>query len=279
MGSVNFAEEGMTFVLSCLKEYGGQTCMLGFFLAGFLYVLLCGSRKERYFFCGITGFLAVTIYNPLLANPVIKFMNMSAEYYRFFWILPMGFLTAWMCVKMAETQKTKGKKAALICLLFVILAAAGNPVISTFADLQVPQNKYKVPDELLAVCEIIHQDSGDNAFPKSVFEYEYNTYVRQYDGNMRLTLDRDVYLLALGSNTVSTRNLSQEEVDAQRRIIDVIQYQNVSEDPSVLTAALKATQTDYLVISKSSEPVLAYLTSAGCESFADTGSHIIFRGP
>ena len=55
----------------------------------------------------------------------------------------------------------------------------------------------------------------EHPYPKSVFEYEYNTLVRQYDGSMLLTLDRDVYLLALGSNTVSTRNLTEEEIAQQ----------------------------------------------------------------
>ena len=34
---------------------------------------------------------------------------------------------------------------------------------------------------------------------------------------------------------------------------------------------------EYLVISENSPAVLAYLTSAGCVSFADTGQYIIFR--
>ena len=83
MGTVSFAEKGLTFVYACLKEYGGQTYFIGFFLVGLLYVLLYGTRKERYFFCGIPAVLALTIYNPFFANPLIKIMNMSLEYYRF----------------------------------------------------------------------------------------------------------------------------------------------------------------------------------------------------
>ncbi|HJC15808.1 MAG TPA: hypothetical protein H9705_08290 [Candidatus Fusicatenibacter intestinigallinarum] len=169
------------------------------------------------------------------------------------------------------------KKSAVAGFIVLVLIFSGTPAVSDFAALQIPQNKYKVPDELIAACELIHQDAKENPYPKSVFEYEYNTLVRQYDGSMLLTLDRDVYLLALGSNTVSTRNLTEEEIAQQNFIINVIQNQDVTADPSELATVLEATKTDYLVISKSSEAVLAYLTSAGCESFADTGSYIIFR--
>ena len=277
MGTVSFAEKGLTFVYACLKEYGGQTYFIGFFLVGLLYVLLYGTRKERYFFCGIPAVLALTIYNPFFANPLIKIMNMSLEYYRFFWILPVCAMLAWICVKQMETQKAMWKKSAVAGFIVLVLIFSGTPAVSDFAALQIPQNKYKVPDELIAACELIHQDAKENPYPKSVFEYEYNTLVRQYDGSMLLTLDRDVYLLALGSNTASTRNLTEEEIAQQNFIINVIQNQDVTADPSELATVLEATKTDYLVISKSSEAVLAYLTSAGCESFADTGSYIIFR--
>ena len=186
-------------------------------------------------------------------------------------------MLAWICVKQMETQKAMWKKSAVAGFIVLVLIFSGTPAVSDFAALQIPQNKYKVPDELIAACELIHQDAKENPYPKSVFEYEYNTLVRQYDGSMLLTLDRDVYLLALGSNTVSTRNLTEEEIAQQNFIINVIQNQDVTADPSELATVLEATKTDYLVISKSSEAVLAYLTSAGCESFADTGSYIIFR--
>lgn len=277
MGSISFTEKGLSFVYACFKEYGGQTYFIGYFLVGLLYVLFHGTRRERYFFCGVTAFLTLTIYNPLLANPVIQIMHMTAEYYRFFWILPISILLAWICVNLFDEQKEKWKKIGLVCFFSFLLLFSGNPAISELSSLQIPQNKYKVPDELIAACEIIHQDSVDNEYPKSVFEYEYNTLVRQYDGFMKLTLDRDVYLVSLGSNTVSPRNLSEEEIDNQNLIIDVIQNQNLSISPVDLASALQATETDYLVISKSSENVLSYLTSAGCVSFADTGDHIIFR--
>ena len=39
-GNCKLAEKGLTFVYACLKEYGGQTYFIGFFLVGLLYVLL-----------------------------------------------------------------------------------------------------------------------------------------------------------------------------------------------------------------------------------------------
>ena len=277
MGSVSLAEEGLLFVFSCLKEFGGQTYFVGFFLTGLLYVWIRGGEKERHFFCRSSLFLAVTIYNPIIANTLIRIMGMSAEYYRFFWILPIGLLLAYVCVELTEMPRTMWGKRGMILFLILLLLFSGNPVVSSVSAIKIPTNKYKIPDELLAICDVIHEDAGDNEFPKSVFEYEYNTLVRQYDGHMRLTLDRDVYLLALGSNTVSTRNLSEEEVANQNLIIQVIQNQNLEIDPLAFAEALNATETEYLVISENSPAVLAYLTSAGCVSFADTGQYIIFR--
>ena len=41
-------------------------------------------EKSDIFSVGIPAVLALTIYNPFFANPLIKIMNMSLEYYRFF---------------------------------------------------------------------------------------------------------------------------------------------------------------------------------------------------
>lgn len=277
MGSVSLAENGIFFVYACLKEFGGTTYFIGFFLIGIFYVWMNGTKKERYFFGWITLFLALTIYNPVLANSAIRIMDMSAEYYRFFWILPITLLIAYLCTKIVDMQKGTGKKAGVTVLILIILMFSGNPVVTSGISWQMPENKYKVPDELISACTLIHDDAKDNRFPKSVFEYDYNTMVRQYDGTMRLTLDRDLYLLELGSNTVSIRNMTEEEITNQRIIIQVIQNHNMEIAPLMFAAALHATETEYLVISKSSQDVLAYLTSAGCVSFADTGEHIIFR--
>lgn len=277
MGTVNFEEKGMTFVAACFREFGGQTYFTGFFLIGLLYLWIRGTKKEKYFFGVLSLFLAATIYNPLLANTAIRVMHMSAEYYRFFWILPITFLMAYLCMKVTELPERRLGRWGICMFLVLILMFSGEPVVAGISEIQMPQNKYKVPNELISACESIHEDAKENKFPKSVFEYDYNTMVRQYDGTMRLTLDRDVYLMELGSNTVNTRNLSEEEVNNQRIIIQVIQNHNLEINPLVFMAALKATETEYLVISKSSEDVLAYLTNAGCVSFADTGAQVVFR--
>lgn len=277
MGSISLNEKGLSFVYACLREFGGETYFVGFFLIAMIYIMMRKNDKERYLFCKVPVFLFLTIYNPFLANRAMHLMNMSAEFYRFFWILPIGLLLAYVCVRMTEKTEKIVFRSVFVFALILIIMFSGTPVISALSELKIPENKYKVPDELLAACEIIHRDAGQGVFPVAAFEYDYNTLVRQYDGTICLSLDRDLYLLELGSNTVTTRDLTEEEITNQRIIIQVIQNQNLEIDPLMFAAALHATETEYLVISKESQNVLAYLTSAGCISFADTGSHIIFR--
>ncbi|MGN0314224.1 MAG: hypothetical protein ACI4EG_05485 [Fusicatenibacter sp.] len=274
MGNISLQEQGYRFVRSCFRAFGGNTDLLALFLLAFLFLAVKGKQKEKYIFVYSTVFLGVTVYNPLIVKPVIGKLGMTTVYYRFFWILPMVLLMAYCCVKLLDEIPKGKKRSGVMIALVLIIWISGDSVISDGIP-KVPENQYKVADDLLNVCAAIHEDT-EKEYPKAVFENEFNLFARQYDGSILLTLDRDIVLLSQGSTTVSTRGLSEEEIEDQNTIIGVIYQTDLSIDASRFMQALYDTETDYVVISAES-PVREYVENAGCSFCRQTQEHIIYR--
>ena len=66
---------------------------------------------------------------------------------------------------------------------FVIL---GNPLDGVVTNFAMAENIYKVPNDLRAVCDVIHQNQ-ENDFPRVVFDGSLNSIVRQYDACLLYT--------------------------------------------------------------------------------------------
>ncbi len=108
-------------------------------------------------FAGCTVFLCLTVYNPLFVKYLVPTLGFENEYYRFLdpsgdsharllWGTPGGFC------------KKRWYKAAFCLLLTGMLILAGNPAPGAAGGFALPQNLYKVPNDLRAVCSVIHQD-------------------------------------------------------------------------------------------------------------------------
>lgn len=274
MGNISLEEQGLRFVRSCFKAFGGNTDLLALFLLSLLFLAVKGKKKEKDIFVCSAVFLLFTVYNPLIVKLVIGKLGMTTVYYRFFWILPIVLLIGYCCVRVLDEIPKGLQRAGVTAALVLIIWISGDSVISGGMP-EVPENQYKVADDLLNVCAAIHEDT-EKEFPKAVFENDFNLFVRQYDGSILLSLDRDIVLLSQGSTTVSTRGLSEEEIEDQNLIIRVIYQSDFSVEASEFMQALYDTGTDYVVISEDS-PAREYVETAGCSFCRQTEEHLIYR--
>lgn len=273
--ALNF-ENSWLFVLKCLKEYWAGCPFLLYFFIGLIWVTLRKREREARIFWLYVIVLGLTIYNPLVIHFVVpKFMD-AELYYRFFWVLPVAVGTAYLftCL-VAECPKNwlKGLAAAgLLALIVATSSVNGNVVYN----VRLPENLYKVPDQVLYACDIIHRDYDGEGEPRAVFTDEYEIYVRQYDPSIRLTIDRNTRLYYNGYSVVGEVKENNRYL-RRKRILDVI---NSAGEVSVkkFQKAMRKTKTNYLVIPEWYS-CHAYLLEAGLEVVDQTAGIVVYRFP
>ena len=127
----------------------------------------------------------------------------------------------------------------------------------------------------MIVCTVLHEEAGEGTV-RVVFEPDFNLIVRQYDASFELVLDRDMVLTYQGSNTVSTDALTEQEIEDETKILQIITQMDLSLDQKEFYRSLREMNAEYIVLSSSSAAV-SYVETAGCIPVREVEGHIIFR--
>ena len=272
MGGINLNESGLDFVRQVFVTFGGNTTVLTLFLLSVLYLALKGKKEERYVFVTTAVFLAFTVYNPFAVKYILGKLGMVNVYYRFFWILPMVLTIGYACTKVVGGQKKGWRRYLTAAALAAVICFGGNSVLAGGLP-KLPDNQYKMPDDLLAVCTVLHEEAGEGTV-RVVFEPDFNLIVRQYDASFELVLDRDMVLTYQGSNTVSTDALTEQEIEDETKILQIITQMDLSLDQKEFYRSLREMNAEYIVLSSSSAAV-SYVETAGCIPVREVEGHII----
>ncbi len=270
MQGVNVFENGIGYMLKCLSLYTAGTGFFVMYLAAILFIVVKGSKRDRQIFIPQAVVLLVTVYNPLTPVILDKIFDVSSEYYRLFWIAPVVVLVPYVAsliITDAKAGAQKGVTAALIAAVFIL---GGNFVYAK--GYTAATNIYKIPDELITISEMIHEDS-DTEYVKAFFEYEYNMEIRQYDPKMLLCVDREDYIYAV--NYSYTQEMLENDDRPQDKLLALL-VRNQKLYPDQFTNALDATNTSYVVLTKG-HPQIPFVKSAGLYPIGETATHIVLK--
>ncbi len=270
MTVLNVVEQGFYYLRACLDLYTDHCAFIVLFFLGALLLCVTGTEKERRIFLPGTILLLLTVYNPLSPVLLMRFFDVNSEYYRFFWITPVVVLLPYLAVKTILSAKTLEARVALGILIAVLFCFSGRFL---YADgYEKADNLYKMPDELIRISELIHEDS-DAEYPKAFLEFEYNMQMRQYDPKILLTIDREEYLFAASSDY--SQEMIEDPDHPQNRLLACL-VKNQDVDADALLEALEQTHTEYVVLSKNS-PKGKLLKEAGLREIADTQDRVIYK--
>lgn len=287
MQNLFIKELGIKYLLECLNRYNAGTGYLLLFLCLIIFLFIKGNELEKKIFMPLGVIMAVTVFNPVFPVILSKFTDVSNEYYRFFWIAPVIVLVPYMMAKViiyiidnykllkdSPDENIKEKKienvyAPVILMILVLLFASNS---AYFKEFKIAENIYKIPDELINITEIIHEDSEDE-YPKAFFDYEYNMMVRQYDPKMLLTIDREDYIYA-AANDYTTDMIYDNEHPQYRILAYLFRYQPMEN--KTLLDGLDMTSTEYVVIPKGSTNI-EKLLNMGLTQIAETETHTILK--
>lgn len=270
MQGVNVFENGIGYLHKCLELYMSGTGYLLMYVLAVVYILVKGDKRDKEMFLPGAFVLLFTVYNPLVPLVLDKVFDVASEYYRLFWIAPVVILVPYVAVKIVSQLTGRGERILSTVLVAAMLILGGNFVYAKGID--VAQNIYKIPDELIEISEMIHNDSK-NTYAKAFFEYEYNMEIRQYDPKMLLCIDREDYLYAM--NYTYTDEMLADETAPQNRILALlVRNQRIKAD--VFTDALEKTGTEYVVLTKG-HPQSAFVRAAGLTVVGESATHTIYR--
>lgn len=273
MTGFSIKEQGLGFIFACFEEYQGTWayCVLG--AAALILIFLYKKKEEVFLFGWYPLVLFFTAFNPFFMNILIEKLDFESEFYRFFWLLPLPFLLAYTLVETTARLKRTWQRAGMILLVSAAVLMWNQDALDKLGSISLPQNVFKVEDDLLAVTEFIHADS-EKQQPKVAFPLEYNLQARQYDPSLRLTIERNKMMFWLGIDTAGSYSEDNESYKYQSDIMKVI-YGGENIDPMVLRRALRKTRTDYLVAYKANA-VHETILSAGCTAIGDTDNAVVY---
>lgn len=270
MQDINVYEKGIGYLSECLGLYMGSCAYLLLFLCACIYVYIKGSKEEKEIFLPGTVIMVLTVYNPIVPLILDKIFDVNSEYYRLFWISPVVILVPFVVCKLISDAKSKRETIFVSALCIITMLLAGDFVYDT--GIPLAQNVYKIPDELIEISEIIHEDS-DEEYAKAFFEYEYNMEIRQYDPKMLLTVDREEYIYAVNYSYTEDM-INDDNVPVNRILAALVRNQEV--DVEKFRQALEATKTQYVVLTKGNFQT-GLLKAAGLELVGDTSFHQIYK--
>lgn len=271
MQNLYIKDLGIKYLAECLRRYNGITGYLILFFLFVVFIYMHGSEREKKMFVPLSIIMVLTVFNPVFPVIIAKVVDVSNEYYRFIWVAPVIVLVPYMFTK-AIIYLSKGKQnkwIPVVLIAFIIISSVNTTYIK---NIQFADNVYKMPDELIKISEIIHNDCVDE-YPKAFFDYQYNMMVRQYDPKMLLTIDREDYIYA-ASNEFSTDMIYDDTHPENRILAALFRYQNV--DTGSLLAALEGTKTEYIVLENGSTNI-EKLKNMGLVEVSSTETRTILK--
>jgi hypothetical protein len=270
MQTLTVVDTGLSYMQACLEYYldGGAFFLL--YAAALLFILIAGTKREQQIFLPSAALLLLTVYNPIFPVVLNQIFDVNKEYYRFFWIAPTVIVIPYVCTRLIMMQDKKVKRIVFAVAMFAILCLSGSYIYAE--GYTRTENAYKIPDELIEISEIIHEDASVD-YPRVLMEYNYNMEMRQYDPSILLTIDREDYLYVVSQEY--TQEMLDDEAFPQYKLLELlIRHGDISEE--AFKQALEQTKTEYMVVS-TDNAIRPFFEQAGFRVVAQTENHTVFH--
>lgn len=269
MQTITVGEFGISYLSECIKEYFTNCGYLVLLLLAIMFLVIKSSKERKQIIIPPLVVLLLTIFNPVVPVVMNHIFDVNKEYYRFFWIMPVVIVIATFCTEALSVQKGKMKivMAVLLCLALVFMGKF------VYADGYIKSpNIYKMPEELLQISKIIHEDS-ESEYPRAIFEYEYEMSIRQYDPKILLTIGRDEYIQAIRGYV--TMDDVFDDAHPYNKVLAVVPLGLPVEDELFLQGLLQ-TNTRYVVITTDERILCPYLEHCGLRLVGKTLTHSVY---
>ena len=275
---IQITEAGADFIRQCLKTYQGETWFLLLFAGAMLLLFWLKdseSRTLRLLLWPYFTVLVCTVYNILIMQVFIRKLNLSGEYYRFFWLLPLGIVIPYVCTRLTASGNGRMKKILVFLLLTIVIAAAGAPAWSR--KLPITSNPYRIPDDMIIACDIIKKDAKRAGLEDVgvVFDFNLNLLVTQYDPSFRVIIPYENMMTTVNTGRTKT-DTDNIWLNSRITLVELLMLDRYWVPHEDFMSALNVTETAYVVYDASG-PNHDYLLGAGLAEIGRTDDYVIYK--
>lgn len=184
--------QGITILNEAYERYSGKGVIQILMLIGALYIIIYDKKKENRHFGLYIFTMIFIICIPFLAYVFAEHFIGSDVYWRMFWLLPSYIIIPYAAVKISEKMPKKKKKGFVIAILLLIIA--GGSCLYNEDNFAKTENKYRLPNEAIEVCDKMYLGHEGKKI-RVVVPEGIIPYVRQYNPNIRMIYGRELALI------------------------------------------------------------------------------------
>lgn len=247
MRIINILKDGITHLENIYVLFDNNSSVFFLFIISTLVIFLVSKNKRiKQEIILPTLLIVIVAFNPLSIKIMSKFLP-DLRLVRFYWLFPITIVFAYLFTEF--TSRYKNKRQLYSFVLACVLICYFGQFVFTKTNFDLPENLYKVPDEVIEICNQIEADGNCGYVLPDVENVEY---YRQYDANIRLVFGRDVdpsgdFYSAMADENYDLKKISSLEYRNMKYIIfrkqRVLKPEEVFEQFNVLTE----TENYYLV--------------------------------
>lgn len=269
---------GKMFIWENLRRYLIDSPVLLIMMAVYVALVIGfavkGTKRERAFFVWPGVVWLLTVFNPLIAIPMINLFHVDERFYRYFWLLPLPFLLGYMLIRAMERCGKKGKIAIIVAVL--ALCIVGRQYVRPY--LGMTHNIYKVSEDIMEMSEAMQKDS-DQKDKVALYDTHFFYEMRTYDASVRPYVGR--YEMEDMMASMPTDEMINEAVNS-RNFHELIKYEYFGgyELPQeLMQEALQTEELDYIILSKDKTAQYQNFLDYGCEEVDDIEGYWLLRCP
>lgn len=195
----------------------------------FVLLLLCciylvvkkRKKVESLLFVGMVVALFITFLNPYFTELVAQKVTGVDVYWRLYWIMPIYIIIAYVLSDLIYKEK-KLIEIITIGMTILLIKCAGSYIYEDKLYFTEHTNKYKIPDEVIQVCNLIIEDDRDVTclFPPKLAYYprQYTSKInvikaRGMSENKSLILDTSYSYVFLYKKVYENHDIDSDEIE------------------------------------------------------------------
>lgn len=172
--------------LVIFKLYTGLKFLILLFAVSWAYLLLTEKDKRiRLMFVYAPVLILLLFLCPISRKAFVAVGLDGETYYRILWTIPMGVITVYAMCRLFG----KHKRIGLVVTAGMIMACGSYVYSSPY--ISKAENLYHIPDEVVAICDMI-KPAHEDAHVMVVVPEELVYYVRQYNANIKMPYGREM---------------------------------------------------------------------------------------
>lgn len=171
-----------------VTEFIGNGMYIALVLCSILYIFLLEKNENNKILFGFFPLIILfIILNPIFCK-CVECVFSESTYWRMFWMIPIGCILAYVCVKIINFEKKLSYQILTATSLTFIIMISGQLIYNNENYITV-NNFAKLPDEAVQIAYLLESD--DNDYKKVMLSTDLVPYIRQISGNINLAYARN----------------------------------------------------------------------------------------